>query len=888
MRALVTLDEDGDGPLAAVLMAGGDFTAAGYWPFSSDLNASHAARWDGRSWSALGSGLNGSVYALAIFDDDGDGPHAPALHAGGSFTLSGDLAVSNIAKWDGISWTPVGGGVDGTVRALTVFDHDGPGPDAPALYAGGFFTSAGGIPANRVARWDGSSWSALGSGLSGPAYALLALEPSQDSPFPAGLYVGGNFSNAGGVSVSNIARWSGISWSSLGVNLSGNVYALGVFDYDGAGGNPPELYAGGSFSLTFNRIAKWNGSTWSAVGSGANNDVYALKVFDEDGSGPAVPALYVGGLFTTAGGLTVNGSANWNGTTWSALGNGAGQPVYALAGFDVDGNGPGFPKLVAGQIGGQASPGYVRVWDGAAWGRIDRGMTAPSISTPSAIAALTSWDGGNLEQLYAGGAFTFAGGKPANRIARWNGADWSSLGSGLEGGPATVVVDCLGVFDDDGDGPHTSALYVGGKFAIAGGATANSIAKWDGSGWSPLSTGISGSFAEVLALAGFDEDGLGPNPPALFVGGGFTMAGGFPASRIARWSGSEWSQVGTGVEGSLPVVYALAVFDDDDAGPIQPALYVAGVFDAAGGVPVHNIARWNGSNWSPVGTGMDLGTVAALAVFDADSDGPAPAQLYAAGRFDTAGGGTVNNIARWNGLEWLPVDGGVTAGGPNGEHSGFVHAMTVFDPDGSGPQLSRLYVGGNFTLAGNVPAQRIAAWDGSSWSALDDGISAPTGSSATPEVFALAGFDEDGNGSQPPALYVGGEFALAGAFSSGRIARWGCPELPQLLGAIPPLSSPYALAQSFRDVLQNTDNALVPQGIGVAGTPSEGPYDYASISVTFLGTPSPAPDASNTAVSCTDITGNGQADCPSIASISGSGSGPYQITLSAAPPPREC
>ena len=53
--------------------------------------------------------------------------------------------------------------MNNTVRALTVFD-DGSGP---ALYAGGAFTTAGGVAANHIAKWNGSSWSALGSGMNG-------------------------------------------------------------------------------------------------------------------------------------------------------------------------------------------------------------------------------------------------------------------------------------------------------------------------------------------------------------------------------------------------------------------------------------------------------------------------------------------------------------------------------------------------------------------------------------------------------------------------------------------------------------------------------------------------------------------------------------------------
>ncbi|HEY3244107.1 MAG TPA: hypothetical protein VGM03_12235 [Phycisphaerae bacterium] len=113
-----------------------------------------------------------------------------------------------------------------------------------------------------------------------------------------------------------------------------------------------------------------------------------------------------------------------------------------------------------------------------------------------------------------------------------------------------------------------------------------------------------------------------------------------------------------------------------------------------------------------------------------------------------------------------------------------------------------------------------------------------------------------------------------------------------LVSANPPLSSPYlAGAQPFRDVLQNSTTALAPQGIGVVGTSPEGPVTYETITVTYcgFGPPSPPPSPAQIGVICTDITGNGQADCPSIVAVIGCPSTPcYHISLSGPPPPREC
>src|SRR5438045_3327541 len=114
----------------------------------------HAATFSDDNWSSMGGypGANGPVYATAV-DASGN------LYIGGGFTVVGDVFATNIAKWNGSSWSVLGSGMDGTVSALAVLGGD--------LYASGDFTNAGGIMVNRIAKWNGSSWSALGSGVQG-------------------------------------------------------------------------------------------------------------------------------------------------------------------------------------------------------------------------------------------------------------------------------------------------------------------------------------------------------------------------------------------------------------------------------------------------------------------------------------------------------------------------------------------------------------------------------------------------------------------------------------------------------------------------------------------------------------------------------------------------
>ncbi len=69
------------------------------------------------------------------------------LYAGGYFTTAGGVAVSNIACWDlaAQTWSDLGSGTNGVVNALAVLDGK--------LYAGGSFTTAAGVTLNRVACW---------------------------------------------------------------------------------------------------------------------------------------------------------------------------------------------------------------------------------------------------------------------------------------------------------------------------------------------------------------------------------------------------------------------------------------------------------------------------------------------------------------------------------------------------------------------------------------------------------------------------------------------------------------------------------------------------------------------------------------------------------------
>ncbi len=648
----------------------------------------------------------GNVYALAVVPDGAGGQ---SLMIGGYFLESSGGQGNGIKLWDGAGWSTLGNGFLKDVRALAVHDV---GDGESTVYAGGFFSGASGFGASHVAAWDGQAWSTMAGGTNNDVFALAMFDEG-NGPV---LFAGGDFSSAGGVPARGIARWDGQAWSSVGGSLSfGTVQALTVFD-DGQGSGPA-LYAAGFFSamggVAAENVARWDGAAWSPVGGGLTGWVYALTVHD----GGQGPRLHAGGT-----GLFPSGSANrcvaaWDGASWSAVGSGIGHTALSLASFDA-GDGVGQVLVAGGDLDVDGLLEHIARLDGEQWTSMAGGMD------PFVYALAAFDDGSGGQDLYAGGFFDDAGTVFVNGLARWDGTEWAVVGDG----PSDSVSD-FELFDD-GTG---DALHLAGSFDLPYGGAAGGVARWDGSTLTLVGGGTA-SYFFVESLQAFDDGG----GPALFAGGSFTTMGGAPAQRLARWDGASWSEVGGGVDAE---VHDLELFDDGRG----LALYAAGEFTAAGGLPASRVARWDGAAWETLGSGLD-GVAQCLEVFD-DGRGPA---LYVGGGFLLAGGVAANRIARWDGTTWEALGTGVSDVG-----SAAVYDLAVADL-GGGPAL---YAGGDFTLAGGGAANRVARWDGASWSALGSGVDH--------HVLALTVLDP---GSE--VLAVGGRFTTAGGAAAAHIATW--------------------------------------------------------------------------------------------------------------------
>jgi len=223
------------------LYVGGDFTHAGA------TAADNIAAWNGSAFRPLGAGLTGFPFAMVEYQE--------SLYVAGDFITAGGVFSPDLARWDGAAWHSVAQGIANVtcaVYALAVYRD--------ALIVGGVFGSASGVAADGIVQWDGAAYAPLGDGLGmdlGLPVYVYSLAVYKDM-----VIAGGRFSRAGGADAERVARWDGTSWAPLGLGVDNIVYALAVFN--------DVLVAGGMFeyadgNVRANGLATWDGTAWGTI-----------------------------------------------------------------------------------------------------------------------------------------------------------------------------------------------------------------------------------------------------------------------------------------------------------------------------------------------------------------------------------------------------------------------------------------------------------------------------------------------------------------------------------------------------------------------------------------------------------------------------------------------
>ena len=602
----------------------GSLIAAGEFQQAGGRTVQNLARWDGHQWHSLGLGFNGPIYALSRMGSN--------LVAGGDFTAGGGVVATNLAVWDGTAWSAVPGNPDGPVRTLLEWSPD-------VVVAGGDFLTVAGTPSPHLARWNGANWSSFQSGLDG---SVLALARQGDD-----LLVGGRFQRAGGMAATNVARWRNSGWEPLGAGVSGGfVGSLLIRD--------SEVWAGegndtGIRDQTVS-IHRWDGTAWTTLPLMGNPEYPQVAALVQRGT-----EVIAGGYFDRAGGQVVRHLARWNGESWSGFDD-------SLAGWEVHSVlRQGSNLVVAGLFSSAGNRPAVNlaIRKGSQWAKLG----GPSVGDPD--GPILSMVAGEGEEFFAGGDFTHWGGQNIQRLARWDGAAWHSVGGGANGAVRALLRTPYG------------GLLAGGGFNRIGGKTILGLARWDGSEWSAVGVGgeLSGS-VEAMVYRGAD----------LIVAGAFREAGGKTVNHIARWDGVEWHSLGAGIS---PNGYAatLAVRGND--------LFVGGQFVEAGEVPAANVARWNGMDWFPVATrmawpGRNLGVYSMAVAGDA---------LLIGGDFAEVDGVPALGVARWKDGGWFGLGSGV------GTESSNVRVQSLTTDERT------VILGGSFQGAGGGSQNLLATWE---------------------------------------------------------------------------------------------------------------------------------------------------------------------------------
>lgn len=252
------------------------------------------------SWASVGgaSDFNNSIIKL-IFGADG------TLYAGGGFTnVAADADADYVAQWDGSNWTAVGQPQQGAA-AITVVNDMAFDSVANLVIVGGFTDWANIANADYIVQWDGSSYSAIGSGGTGSVQAVAINQLDN-------IYIGGDFNNwAADANADKLAFWDGSTWAAVADTALNGIVSDLIFTNDDV------LYIGGNFTDAAgidnaDRIVSYNGTSFSALGTGVNSNVFKFSIINN--------TLYVVGAFTEAGGISLtNRAARWNGASWAHL-----------------------------------------------------------------------------------------------------------------------------------------------------------------------------------------------------------------------------------------------------------------------------------------------------------------------------------------------------------------------------------------------------------------------------------------------------------------------------------------------------------------------------------------------------------------------------------------
>lgn len=382
----------------------------------------------GQHWQSLGGGLN--RYPTEMYTDT----VSNKLYVGGNFNIVDGHSIWGIASWNGSSWDSLGSGLDhyangpnfpGNVYTMLRHDSD--------LMIGGNFRWVGDSARQGMANWSQNEWSSV---IGGP---LGAYEVIADIKIHNGeLYVCGVFDSVGSIPAMQLAKWSGVTWQSLGPN-----YAFGSLSRMCFYNN--NLYVSGSFvdpNGNTCRLAKWDGLNWTFMTNiltGSLDNIWSMEVYNDE--------LYISGLFYTSSGNAGNSIMKWNDTTWSSVGGGAqiiSNPYPTVCDMTVH-HGKLYCVGNFEKMGGVLAHS-VAVWDGTVWCGLGTYFD-------NKVTDIEFYN----DTMYIAGGFTVVDTMSISYVAKWIGGSFvDTCGSTTRIVESAIVKNSLSIFPN----PSSSSITI--------------------------------------------------------------------------------------------------------------------------------------------------------------------------------------------------------------------------------------------------------------------------------------------------------------------------------------------------------------------------------------------------------------------------------------------
>ena len=651
------------------------------------------------------------------------------------------------------------------------------------IYVGGEFSRAGNLSVNNIAWYDTltNEWGTLGEGVDRPVRHLAAANGK--------VYVEGSFSMIGEKSIERLAQWDEATeeWSDLEGGLQSDTYvSINDMDTDAEG----NLYVAGNFeqagSTVVSNIAMWDGERWHDLQGGVEGIIIIdIEVADS--------RVYVGGVIYSAGSVSVAGVALWDGSSWSAVGSLSFQAQIRLSKIIATQNSV---VVVGGVLGTTSKDEFVTgiIWSGTDW----NGLTdfiSPFGERPRSISNAVFSANGDLLVV---GDFDRIGNIQASNFAVLRNAVWSELPL-----PDYCEISSFGtihllhlVLETFG-----SEYLIGGTFSRVGEQVLTGVARLKGEGFRSLGTGVRGSKVDGDAINTAVTALVAGPDGELYFGGKFSKVAGVIASNVAKWDQDMWHPMGDGVN-IVAEITATTIVTELQVAP-DGTLYAAGSFNRSGKVANSGVVRWNGEQWLPV-FHFPWSNIQVLR-FSPDGT------LYAAGHNDDENA----IVARLEGDSWQVLDGMFFEKDDQFLSSGRFYDIT-FDGETT-------YVAGEFNSiqlnnGDSVHAFGVAEWSGKTWEPLGQGVRSVNDQFPDLSFISIAkALVLSGD-----SLFVGGEFNRAGNVEVANLAVWDTRTevWGDMGGGIADLEEP--IGKTVNDMVKIGDELFVVGGFDhVAGVPAQ-------------------------------------------------------------------